>query len=106
MGTNLFEFVTGRVDGEYKPGRDGSWTITLPELFGAGPGPIGGMYGSNVGGFTGAVRRNFENNWGQLLFGVVGIPVIAKVATKFLRKPVLTPINKTLKMAGINDVKV
>ena len=106
FNTNLMEFLTGRVNGEYKPGRDGSWTITLPKLFGAGPGPIGGMYGSTVGGFTGAVKKNIENNWGQLLMGAVGIPIAATVAKKFLRKPVLNPMNKVLKMAGLNDVKV
>ena len=100
------EFITGRVDGEYKPGRDGSWTITLPELLGAGPGPVGGMYGSNVGGFTGAVKHNFEQNIPQLMMGIIGIPIAAKVASKLLRKPVLTPMNNILKMAGLNDVKV
>jgi len=106
FNTNLMEFITGRVNGEYKPGRDGSWVVTLPELFGAGPGPIGGMYGANTGGFTGVVKHNLEQNWGQLVMGAVGIPVIANVAKKFLRKPVLNPMNKVLKMAGLNDVKV
>ena len=106
FNTNLMEFVTGKVDGSYKPGRDGSWTITLPELFGAGPGPVGGMYGSTVGGFTGAVRKNIEDNWSTIIMGVVGIPIAAQFATKFLRKPLLNPTNKLLKMAGMKDVRV
>lgn len=104
--TNLWEFATGRVDGEYKPGRDGSWTITLPELLGAGPGGVGGMYGSTVGGFTGAVSKNFGQNWFNMMGQVILIPIIGKAAQKFLRKPVLNPANKVLKMAGITDVKL
>jgi len=97
--------MTGRVDGQYKPGRDGSWTITLPELLGAGPGGIGGTYASNVGGFMGAVSHNFKSNWMPMAVAVLGIPIAAKVATKVLRKPVLNPANKLIKMTGL-DVKL
>jgi len=97
--------MTGRVNGTYKPGSDGSYTITLPELFGAGPGGIGGNYSSHVGGFMGAVSRNFKSNLLPMAVAVIGIPIAAKVATKVLRKPVLTPANKLLKMTGL-DVKL
>ena len=74
FNTNLMEFVTGRVNGEYKPGRDGVGSFV--ELF-CRSGSIGGMYGANTGGFTGVVKHNLEQNWGQLVMGAVGIPVIA-----------------------------
>jgi len=41
----------------------------------------------------------------SIVGGVILIPVVAKVATKLLRKPVLTPVNRIIKMTGL-DVKV
>ena len=105
FNTNIVEFMTGTVNGKYKPGADGSWVITLPELLGAGPGPIGGMYGASTGGFTGVVSHNFKKNWMPMLGQVIFVPVIAKAAQKVLRRPVLTPANKLIKMTGL-DVKV
>ena len=105
FNTNLAEFITGTVGGKYKPGADGSWTVTLPELLGAGPGGVGGMYSTASGGFTGVVSHNFKKNWMPMLGQVIFIPVVAKAASKFLRKPVLTPANKLIKMTGL-DVKV
>jgi hypothetical protein len=48
---------------------------------------------------------NIKENWIGLAVGVVGIPMVAKVATKLMRKPLLTPLNKAIKMTGL-DVKV
>jgi hypothetical protein len=48
---------------------------------------------------------NLKENWIGLAVGVVGIPMVAKVATKLMRKPLLTPLNKAIKMTGL-DVKV
>jgi len=96
--------MTGRVNGVYKPGRDGSSVITLPELLGAG-GQLGGNYAAGYGGFMGALSKNFKANMLPMAVAVIGIPMIAKVATKVLRKPVLTPANKLLKMTGL-DVKL
>lgn len=105
FNTNLAEFVTGRIDGAYKPGRDGSWNVTLPELFGAGPQGFGGATKA-AGGFTGVVSHNFQQNWIPMIAQVVLIPIGAKIITKVLRKPVLTPTNNMLKQVGLNDVKV
>ena len=52
-----------------------------------------------------ALSTNLKNNAVPLAFAVIGIPVIAKVATKVLRKPILTPMNRMIKMTGL-DVKV
>ena len=97
--------MTGRIDGSYNPGGDGGSRITLPELFGAKGRNFGGTYGGYATGFLDAVGKNAKANMGQLAFTMIAIPVAAKVATKLLRKPVLNPANKLIKMTGL-DVKV
>jgi len=108
FNTNLVEFMTGRVNGVYKPGGDGSSVITLPELLGAGPGGIGGNFAGTAGRYdnlSNSLMSNFKTNFFPMAVAVIGIPVAAKVATKVLRKPVLTPANKLIKMTGL-DVKL
>ena len=108
FNTNLVEFMTGTVDGKYKPGADGSQIITLPELLGAGSAKFGGNYAGAAGRYDtlgNTLKTNFQSNFPAMAMAVVGIPIFAKVATKVLRKPVLTPANKLLKMTGL-DVKV
>ena len=51
------------------------------------------------------IRSNISDNWMQMAFGVVLIPVIAKTASKLIRKPVILPANRMLKSVGL-DVKV
>ena len=98
------DFFTGRTDGVYKPGSDGSWRMTLPELLGAGRQGFGGTYGAGID-FQSALMKNLKDNWMQMAMGVVLIPVVAKTATKLIRKPVILPANRMLKSVGL-DVKV
>ena len=98
------DFFTGRTDGIYKPGTDGSLRLTLPELLGAGPGGIGGNYAPGYD-LQSVLMKNIKENWVQMAMGVVLIPVIAKTATKLIRKPVILPANRMLKSVGL-DVKV
>ena len=79
--------------------------LTAPELLGlAGRGGIGGTYSSgyNLGM---VLEKNLKANWASIAFGVVMIPVIAKTATKLIRKPVILPANRMLKAAGL-EVKL
>lgn len=96
MNSNLVEFVTGRVNGSYRPGSDGSTVITLPELLGAGPGGIGGNYSSGYS-LGKVLTDNFKNNWMQLLTGVVIVPVAVRAVSKVIRKPVILPANRMLR---------
>jgi hypothetical protein len=48
---------------------------------------------------------NAKANAIPLMVAVIGIPIVAKVSKKFLRAPILTPVNKVLKMSGLG-VKV
>ncbi len=51
------------------------------------------------------MMENAKANAVPLAMAVIGIPMIAKVSKKFLRAPILTPVNKMLKMSGLG-VKV
>jgi hypothetical protein len=64
--------------------------ITLKEIFandqfGTGDTPMEG------------IMTNLKANWVPLTMAVIGIPVIAKVATKALQKTVILPTNRMLK---------
>jgi len=91
--TNPIEFITGftgRSDGSmtFRPGTDGAATITLPELLGAGPGGIGGNYGSYADGFMEAVTKNIGGIEGLFWAGLksAGVGVGFTVAKKMTRK--------------------
>ena len=48
---------------------------------------------------------NAKKNAMPILGTVILAPMVARVATKVLRKPVLTPANRLLKQSGL-DVKL
>ena len=100
-GANLFDFVTGRFKGNFRPGRDGTTRFTLPGLF------VGETFtaGSSVQSVTDAVRYNFKKNMMPMLGTILLTPIIAKVGKSVLGKPVLRPLNKIIKSTGL-DVKV
>ena len=86
FNTNLIEFLTGRVNGNYRPGADGSNILTLPELLGAGPGGLGGNYGSMKGytSLSEALQTNFKKNAFKMGVAIVVVPMAANVAKKLL----------------------
>ena len=105
FNANLIDFVTGNRDGKYVAGGDGSWRLTLPELLGiSGSGGFGGTYSPGVT-FTEVMRGNLKKNGLSIAASAILIPAVAGIMTKVLRKPVLNPMNKALKMTGL-DIKV
>ena len=107
FNTNLVEFATGNTNAPNGGvfGFDGKSIISLPELLGIGKGvAFGGNYGSG-GSLMKSLESNFKNNWGSIAIGVIGITIVANVAMKLLRKPVILPANRMLKSVGL-DVKV
>ena len=104
-GVGLRDFFLAGTAGY--PMNESGWTgsgsphrtrITLKEIFandqfGTGDTPMEG------------IMTNLKANWVPLTMAVIGIPVIAKVATKALRKTVILPTNRMLKGAGL-EVKV
>ena len=105
FNSNIVDFVTGRQDGVYNAGSDGSLRLTAPELLGLrGRGGIGGTYGSGYD-LQSVLMKNLKDNWVPMTIGVVGIPIVVKTAMKLIRKPVILPANRMLKSVGL-DVKV
>ena len=105
FNTNLVEFATGNTNapngGAY--GADGASIISLPELLGIGGVKFGGNYGSSS--LMKELEKNFRANWGSIAVGVIGIPILANVAMKLIRKPIILPANRMLKNVGL-DVKI
>jgi len=109
--TNPLEFVTGftgQSDGSmtFTPGTDGGATITIPELLGAGPGGIGGNYGSYAENFMEAVTKNvggFEGlMWAGLKSAGVGVGfTVGKKLTRKVRSMVNRQILKPLQLSSM-----
>ena len=100
-GSNLWEFASGRSNGRYRAGADGSTRLTLPGLI------TGETFssGSSVQSVSDAIKYNFKKHGMQMIGTVILTPVLAKMGKKVLSKPVLRPMNKLLKTTGL-DVKV
>jgi hypothetical protein len=99
---NLIDFFTGKRDGVYKAGADGSMRLTLPEILGfSGSGGFGGTYSQGYD-FQTVVMRNAKANAGSMIATAIIAPAVAHVAMKVLRKPVILPANRLLKQTGLS----
>jgi hypothetical protein len=108
FGLDLWNFITSDekkliTSGKYK-GQMGtsSRRITLKEM-------LNGFKTHGAGVSENEFQlawKNIQDNWMQMAIGTIATPIAFKVAKKVLRKPVITPLNKAVKMAGLNDVKV
>ncbi len=107
-GLNLRDFLFAGTS--YSPITDSGWSskvnwndiVTLKEVLG------GAQIRPSLGRTETPGQQMMENakaNAVPLAIAVIGIPMIAKVSKKFLRAPILTPVNKMLKMSGLG-VKV
>ena len=115
FNTNMFEFVTGRINGAYTPGSMAQSTqITLPELLGAGMGssevirqgtfgPITSSaagYGGVHGNFGDVVKANIQANGVQMMTTLVAVPIAFKVVSKLASKP-RREFNKLARTVGL-----
>ena len=108
FNSNLKDFVMGTQNGKYNPGADGGDRLTLPELFGAGPGGFGGSYGAiptkGFENFSSAVMTNAKNNFMTMGTQLIFIPLGFTLASRLTKKP-RASANKLLSMAKLG-VKV
>lgn len=99
--SNLFEFVTGRKDGAFRPGGDGQSFVTLPELIGFADSPFGlGKTATNSLGDV--VMTNLKRP--GVAGAMIATIVLAKPAFKFGKQTlggVIRPINRQLKGTGV-----
>lgn len=117
FNTNMYEFVTGRINGQFSPGTmETSSQITLPELLGAGmnvtsviqPSIGYGMpaissssgYGGVHGGFGLALKNNLQNNAVSGLTTMILTPIAFKVVSKLAKKP-RAEFNKLARTVGL-----
>tara|TARA_Y100001973_G_C5201792_1_gene338370 strand:- start:493 stop:876 length:384 start_codon:yes stop_codon:yes gene_type:complete len=107
FNVNPIQFVTGMAGrgGAFSPGTDGGDKITLPELLGAGPGGIGGNYGSYATGFTDAVSKNLGGLEGIAMAGLktAGVSIGFKLVSKLTRRP-RSLLNAQIKNLGVGDM--
>ena len=89
-------------------GSNNSWELTLPEIVNVAMGGSGNISATGFpNGIPDVLKRNLKANGLKMAASAVLIPVGFKLATKLLRKPVITPMNKLIKMAGLgSEVKV
>lgn len=93
---------------KFPGGQNNSHELTLREIVDVALGGTGAIHsGSFPDGLPGVLKRNFKTNATKMIASAVLIPVGFKIGTKLLRKPVITPMNKLIKMSGLgNEVKV
>ena len=106
FGTNLAEFLTGRVDGKFNPAADGYATITLPELAGFSKSGfslarIGGNYGGKA--FMEGVKYNLARNGTQMASTLILAPIAFRVFGKLSAAP-RRSANRLLDMTGLKTV--
>ena len=102
---NVADFLTGRRDGKYVAGADGTTRLTLPELLkGANIGSSWAQYG--VESVPDIIMYNLKRDGIKMAATVILTPLAFNIAKKVLRKPILTPTNRMLKQVGLTGVKV
>jgi len=110
MGVNLPTFLGIRQDFSHgMTAGNNSDEITVRELFDSLMGGTGGQgtaFAQTHGGIPGTLKKNAMKNAGMIAAAVIVTPIMFKVGTKLLRKPILTPANRLLKSAGLTGVKV
>ena len=107
------EFFTGVISSSnshasqsgFNPGRDGS-PITLPELLGAGPGGVGGNFGTSASNLTGAITKNMGGIEGVIMTGLksAGVGIGFNLVKKMTRKARSGLNRQILKPLGVSDM--
>ena len=106
LGVNPIEFFTGIVGGKFKPGTDGGQVITLPELMGAGPGGIGGNFGSYAKNLPEAIQKNMGGIEGVIMTGLksAGVGIGFRLVNKMTRKARSGLNRQILKPLGVSTM--
>ena len=93
---------------DFPGGQNNSHELTLRELLDVAVGGDGGIHsGSFPEGLPAVLKRNLSQNWMSMAAASIFIPIGFKIGTKLLRKPVIQPMNRLIKMSGLGtEVKV
>ena len=96
------------LNNNFPGGTNSSDEVTLRELINLAAGGSGGVYAQSFpGGMKQVLTNNFKKNAVSMIGSAILIPIGFKIGTKLLRKPVIQPMNKLIKMSGLgSEVKV
>ena len=78
----------------------------IARLFKSGSSGGMGQAWIDKGGLPYVVKRNISEQMPLLITATVGVPLAFKFGKQILAKPLLNPLNRTLKMAGIKGVRI
>jgi len=110
LGVNPVEFFTGFTTTggvtSFIPGRDGGERITLPELLGAGPGGVGGNFGSYAKDLPEAIMKNLGGVGGVVKTGLysAGVGIGFRLINKLTRKARSGLNRQILKPLGVSTM--
>jgi len=110
LNVNPIEFFTGvTMTGgkmQFRPGSDGGDVITLPELLGAGPGGVGGMFGSYAENLPEAISKNIGGIEGVIMTGLksAGVGIGFRLVSKMTRKARSGLNRQILKPLGVSTM--
>jgi len=106
LNVNPIEFFTGVVGGKYLPGSDDGKVITLPELLGAGPGGVGGNFGSYAKNLPEAINKNMGGIEGVFMTGIksAGVGIGFRLISKMTRKARSGLNRQILKPLGVSSM--
>ena len=106
LGVNPVQFFTGITSKGFNPGSDGGSVITLPELLGAGPGGVGGNFGSYASNLPEAINKNMGGIEGVIMTGLksAGVGIGFNLVKKMTRKARSGLNRQILKPLGVSSM--
>ena len=106
LGVNPVQFFTGITSKGFNPGADGGQVITLPELLGAGPGGIGGNFGSYAANLPEAMAKNMGGIEGVAMTALksAGVGIGFRLINKMTRKARSGLNTQILKPLGVSTM--
>lgn len=92
---------------QYGSSSNNSNEVTARELFDLVMGGNGGIFAASFpDGLSGVLKSNIKDNAFSMATAAVVTPIAFKVGKQLLAKPIIRPMNKVIKMAGLKDVRV
>jgi len=111
FGVPLMTFLGISQDfNQYGSSGNNSNEITAKELLDLVMGGAGGISSNYTydgkKGLAAALRYNIKDNAASMATAAIVTPIAFKVGKQLLQKPIIRPMNKVLKAAGLKDVRV
>ena len=106
VGLPTFLGLSDNFTGGYSSGNNSN-EVTIREMFNLIMGGSGGINSTSFpGGLPEVLKSNVKANAFQMATAAIVTPIAFKVGKQLLAKPIIRPMNKVIKMAGLKDVRV